>query len=250
MEIPAVPNTARIIDYWLGGSHHFEIDVESARVFEQVYPDSPQVFQTLRGYIGRVSRYIESQGINQFVVFGSGLPTCGNVHEAVPEALVLYTDIDRANIELGRRILANNSKTDYTFCDVTRLETLDRSVMVNVLGTVQRLGIVLIGVCAFIPDEILTVVLEKLYDWSPAGSMLALDFDGEAAAEYPQLLQLMDSLNAHLYLRNPSTIEPLLGRWQLTKPGILPVSLWQDEVGAQTVEASESVFMYGCVVYK
>ncbi|MFN6502369.1 MAG: SAM-dependent methyltransferase [Nostoc sp. DedQUE01] len=163
MEIPAVPNTARIIDYWLGGSHHFEIDVESARVFEEVYPDSPQVFQTLRGYIGRVSRYIESQGINQFVVFGSGLPTCGNVHEAVPSALVLYTDIDRANIELGCRILANNSKTDYTFCDVTKLETLDRAVMVNVLGTVQRLGIVLIGVCAFIPDEILCD-LKKILD--------------------------------------------------------------------------------------
>jgi hypothetical protein len=250
VEVPAVANTARIIDYWLGGSHHFPADVEAAKVFEQVYPKSPEVFQQLRAYIGKVSRYIESQGINQFVVFGAGLPTCGNVHQAVSHSKVLYTDIDQANIEIGRSLLANNPQADYTFCDVTNLATLDESVIANVLGKVQHLGIVLIGVCAFIKDETLTQVLEQLYDWSPAGSILALDFDGEAAAEYPQLLELMDSLGAHLYLRNAATIKPLLGRWQLSSAGILPVSIWEAEVSPQVVEINERAFMYGCVVYK
>jgi O-methyltransferase involved in polyketide biosynthesis len=193
---------------------------------------------------------MESQGINQFVVFGAGLPTCGNVHEAAPQSKVVYTDIDQANIEIGRALLANNPQADYSFCDVTNLMTLDQSVIANVLGNVQRLGIVLIGVCAFIQDETLTQVLERLYDWSPAGSILALDFDGEAAAEYPQLLQLMDSLGAHLYLRNPAMIKPLLGRWRLSSAGILPVSMWEAEVSSQVTEINERAFMYGCVVYK
>ncbi|BAZ50835.1 hypothetical protein NIES4103_34530 [Nostoc sp. NIES-4103] len=250
MEVPSVPNTGRILDYWLGGSHHFPIDIEAAKVFEQVYPQSPNVFRTLRQYIGRVTRYIESQGINQFIVFGSGLPTCGNVHEVVPQAKVLYTDIDQDNIKLGQQLLANHSNVNYTFCDATNLDSLDQSVVTQTLGTLGRLGVVFVGVAAFIPDEILTEVLDKLYDWTPAGTILALDFDGEAGAEYPQLLELLDSFGAHLYMRNPTTIKPLLGRWQLTAPGILPVAAWQAELSTPVLKTSEPVFMYGCVVYK
>lgn len=250
METPSVPNTGRILDYWLGGSHHFPVDVEAAKVFEQVYPQFPKVFRTLRDYIGRASRYIESQGINQFVVFGSGLPTCDNVHEAVPQAKVLYTDIDAANIQLGQELLANSPNANYTFCDAKNLNSLDQSVVTETLGSLQRLGMVFVGVSAFIPDDILTQMLDTLYDWVPAGSFLALDFDGEAGLQYPQLIELMDSLDAHLYMRNPETIKPLLGRWQLTEQGILPVSAWQTELPIQDREITESVFMYGCVVYK
>ncbi|MBD2085503.1 SAM-dependent methyltransferase [Trichocoleus sp. ST-U3] len=244
------PNTARMIDYWLGGSHYFPIDVEAAKVCAGVYPDFPTVFRELRDYIGQVSRYIESQGIDQFIVFGSGLPTCGNVHEVVAQAKVLYTDIDRANIKLGQEILAENSNAGYTFCDATNLDTLEQSVVAQVLGSIRRLGMVFVGVAAFIPDEIMTQMLDQLYDWAPAGSFLALDFDGEAGIVYPEMLELLDSMGAHVYMRNPETIRALLGRWQLTEHGILPVEAWQADLSAKPIEASEPVFMYGCVVYK
>ncbi|HLP90947.1 MAG TPA: SAM-dependent methyltransferase [Nostocaceae cyanobacterium] len=250
MENSTIPNTGRILDYWLGGSHHFPIDVEAANIFTNIYPDFPEVFQTLRNYIGRASNYIASQGINQFIVFGSGLPTCGNVHEAVPKAKVLYTDIDQTNIELGQKILANIPHVNYSFCDVTNLDTLDQTIITQTLGSFQKLGLVIVGVTAFIPDEVLTNVLDKLYDWCPEGSFLALDFDGEAGKKYPQLLELMDSFDAHLYMRNPTTIKPLLGRWQLTTPGILPVANWQPESKVESSIDPENVFMYGCVVYK
>lgn len=250
MEIPSVPNTGRMVDYFLGGSHHFPIDVEAAKGFTQAYPDSATFFRTLRDFNGRVCRYIESQGINQFLVFAGGVPTCGNVHESVPQAKVLYTDIDPANIEFGREILAGKSNTDYTFCDATNLDTLDESVVSQVLGTIQRLGIVFIGVSAFIPDEVLANILDKLYDWAPSGSFLAIDFDGEAAVHFPQLLKLLDSMGAPLYMRNPTTFKPLLGRWQLTKHGILPDAVWKAELSVNPIDYSEPVFSYGCVVYK
>lgn len=249
MDTPSVPNTGRILDYWLGGSHHFSVDIEAAKVFEQACPTLPQVFCTLRNYIGRVSRYIESQGINQFIVFGAGLPTCGNVHEAVPQAKVLYTDIDEANVQLGQELLDNNPNANYAFCDAANLDSLEQLTVNETLGSVQKLGMVFIGVSAFISDDVLTQMLDKLYDWAPAGSFLALDFDGEALQNYPSVLELLDSLDAHLYMRNPSTIKPLLGRWQLSEHGILPVSIWEADL-SRVRESDESVFMYGCVVYK
>ncbi len=250
METPSVPNTGRILDYWLGGSHHFPVDVEAAKVYDAIYPNFPTVFRTLRDYIGRVSRYIESQGINQFLVFGSGIPTCGNVHEAVPNAKVLYTDIDPINIQLGKEILAHNPNADYTFCDASNLDTLDQLVVTQVLGEYQRLGLIFIGVSAFIPDEILPKMLDQLYDWVPTGSFLGLDFDGEAGMHYPKMLELLESTGTPLYMRNPTTIRPLLGRWQLTTQDIQPVGKWQAEVSPSLVDTEEPVFMYGCVVYK
>jgi hypothetical protein len=246
VEIPSTPNTGRMLDYWLGGSHHFPVDVEAAKLFDAIYPNSPNVFRTLRDYIGRVSRYIESQGINQFLVFGAGIPTCGNVHEVVPQAKVLYTDIDPINIELGKKILADNPNVDYAFCDATNFNTLDRTVVTQVLGSIQRLGLVFIGISAFIPDETLANILDQLYEWVPAGSFLALDFDGEAVKQYPQILEMLESTGEPLYMRNPTTISPLLGRWQLTEYDIVPVEMWQTQVSP----TKEPAFMYGCVVYK
>lgn len=248
MEAPSVPNTARILDYWLGGSHHFPIDIEGAKLFDAVYDDFPTVFRTLRAYIGRVSRYIAAQEIDQFIVFGSGLPTCGNVHEAVPQARVLYTDIDPVNIEYGTTILAGNPHVAYTFCDASQLSTLDTAVVNRVLGPPRRLGLVFIGVSAFIPDPVLQEMFDALYAWAPAGSFLALDFDGEALGAHPRALELLESMGAPLYMRNPSTIRPLLGRWNVTPHDILPVEQWQAEQAAPPTD--EPVFMYGCVVQK
>jgi len=250
MSIPSSPNTGRMVDYWLGGSHHFEVDIEAAKLFEEAYSNFRTFFYQLRDFNGRVCRYMQWQGINQFIVFAAGIPTSGNVHEIVPDARVLYTDIDLTNIQLGQEILANNPNSDYTFCDVTNLETLNQSVVTKILEPTSPLGIILVGISAFIPDETLAQTLDKLYEWVPAGSFLALDFDGEAAVDYPKLLQLLQDIGAPLFMRNPTNFLPLLGKWQLTEHGILPVEAWQIEASSESLEIQESVFSYGCVVYK
>lgn len=248
--VPSIPNTGRMVDYWLGGSHHFPADVEAAKLFESVLPSSPELFVNLRNFLNRATRYIASQEIDQFVVFASGIPTCNNVHEVVPKAKVLYSDIDIVNIKVGREILTDNPNVDYTFCDVTNLDTLDRLEVDRVLGSIRRLGIIFIGSTTFIPDETLAKTFDKLYELAPAGSFMALDFDGEAATQEPKIHELLDSIGTPFYMRNPATIRPLLGRWKLTDPGILPVAAWQADLLPQSIDTKEPAFMYGCVVYK
>lgn len=250
MEIPSLPNTGRAIDYWLGGSHYFPIDVELAKSLESVEPNCALVFRTLRDYIIRTTRYIASQDINQFIVFGAGIPDCDHVHQILPEAKVLYSDIDPLNIKLGQEILANNPNASYTFCDVCNLETLNQSVVNQTLGEINQLGIIFIGLAAFIPDEILAQTFAQLYDWAPVGSFLTFEFDGEAAKAEPKILEILDSIGATIYMRNPETIKPLLGRWQLTEQEILPMADWQPELSVTPQESKEPVFMYGCVAYK
>ena len=243
---PIAPNTGRILDYWLGGSHHFESDVAAAQAYEALIPDCAGVFRTLRDYLGRTCRFMAEQGIEQFLVFGAGIPTCDNVHQVVPEARVLYTDIDPANIELGQQLLATTPLAKYTYCDAGDFTTLDPAIAQSWLNLEKPLGVVFIGVAVFIADERLKAMLAQLYDWVAPGSYLAIDFDSQAIMDYPEVLALLQTGGDPFYMRSPEMIYPLLGPWQLTPEDIQPVAVWQNPDGDRT----QPTFMYGCVAYR
>ncbi|NJL58199.1 hypothetical protein HC928_26100 [bacterium] len=97
-----------------------------AQAFEGIYPHIHHVFRTLRGYQTWMTRYIAGQGIDQFLVFGAGIPTGLHVHEVVPQARTLYTDIDPLCVQYGQQILADIPTADYIICDITDLASLDR----------------------------------------------------------------------------------------------------------------------------
>jgi O-methyltransferase involved in polyketide biosynthesis len=244
--VPEHPNTGRILDYWLGGEHHFPPDVGAAQAFDALYPNFPQVFGTLREFIGRAARAAADQGIDQFLVLGSGIPTRGNVHEAVPGARVLYTDIDPMNIETGRKILAGTPHVDYAYCDAGDFGTLDRQAVDRILDPIRPLGVVIVGVNVFLDDRTITKTLSDIYDWVGPGSYLVADFDGEALESYPAVLAILDEAGEPLYPRRPEQIRPLLGRWELTPDGIQPVDVWRNTPTSRL----DGVFMYGCVARK
>lgn len=119
------PSTARMIDFWLGGAHHFDVDVAAAAAFEQAYGPCVPVFRELRAFLGRAVRAMVEQGVDGFLVFGAGVPTMGNVHEVAAEATVLYTDVDPVTIRLGQRILADSDRAGYGYGDATDIGTID-----------------------------------------------------------------------------------------------------------------------------
>lgn len=222
---PTAPNTGRMLDYWLGGEHHYPVDVAAAKTMETVFNDFPRVFRVLRDFIGRASRFIHAQGVDQFLVLGAGVPTQGNVHEVVPDARVLYTDLDPVNIELGQRILAGVPGTGYTACDVTNLTTLDRELMMSVLGPLRRLGIIMVGVEAFIDDDRLRAACRDLYELAPPGSYLAFDCDSPKGNDHPELIKIMGE---GFHMRTPEELAAVLGPWQVTEDGIQPVAVWRN----------------------
>lgn len=69
--------------------------------------------------------YLLERGMREFVVFGAGVPTRGNVHEVAPDAGVLYPDIDPVTVRLGQQTLAGHPRAAYTLGDATDLGTLD-----------------------------------------------------------------------------------------------------------------------------
>ncbi|MGW5579247.1 SAM-dependent methyltransferase [Micromonospora chokoriensis] len=225
---PDQPSTARMIDFWLGGEHHFPVDVAAASAFEQAYGPCAPVFRELRAFLGRAVRAMAEQGVDGFLVFGAGVPTRGNVHEVVTDATVLYTDVDPVTIRLGQSILADNDRAGYGFGDATDIGTIDPAQMHRfVPGWGRRpVGVVFLGLAAFLDDETLTRTLDELYAAAAPGSLLAVDFDTEELAGYPQALAMM---GPQFRMRPPEAFTPLLGRWAPTADGIVPVTAWRRE---------------------
>lgn len=241
-----VPDTGRIIDHWRGGAQHLPADAEAAKAFCAPDPGLPQVHHTLQEFVGRAVQVVAEQGVNQFLLLGAGTPTPGNVHEILPGARVLYTDIDAANIASGNEILATTPGVEYTYCDATDLATLDQEMMDRVLDPTAPIGIVLTGVTVSLDDDAVHRTLSGIFDWASRGSYLVVNFGGEALASFPASKEMvLDQAGNPLHPRGPHQIYPLLGRWQVTSDGVGPVDSWR-KPGPQP----DKVFMYGCVAYK
>lgn len=256
---PREPNTGRMVDYWLGGSLYFPVDAAAAAALDTHLPVVPQIFAVLRRYIGRVSRFIHAQGIDQLLVLGAGIPSRNNVHEAVPGARVLYTDIDPINIEIGQALVAGIPNVGYTYADARDLSTLDPGMVEATLGPVRRLGIVAIGVSMFLDDAALARTFADLYAWAPEGSILAFDLDilegqngGEHGSEHGSEhgggthAEVLAIMGDGFHLRTPQRFAPLLGPWRLGQEGIVPVNQWGDAGD----DIHLPTFMHGGVAYK
>jgi O-methyltransferase involved in polyketide biosynthesis len=225
---PLSPSTARMIDYWLGGRDHHPIDVAAADAFESAYGPCAAIFRSLRAFSGRAVRHVAAEGIDRFLVFGAGIPTQSNVHETAPGARVLYTDVDPEIVAAGRQLLAGQERVDYVRGDATDLDGIDRAVLDRVLPERdgRPVGLVFLGLAAFLDDATLAGALDAMYDAVPAGSRLLFDFDAMELAGYPQALAMMGPA---FHMREPARFAELLGRWTPTAEGITPVADWRPD---------------------
>ncbi|MEE3921903.1 SAM-dependent methyltransferase [Micromonospora sp. BRA006-A] len=215
-----------MIDYWLGGRHHRPVDVAAAAAFEAAYGPCAEIFRSLRGFLGRTVRAMTADGIDGFLVFGAGVPTCGNVHEVAPEATVLYTDVDPGRSGwAGACSTAATGPGTATATPPTSGPSTGAAAPVRAAGLGRRpVGVIFLGLAAFLDDDTLARTLDELYQAVAPGSRLAIDFDTEELAGHPEALAMMGPA---FRMRAPERFAPLLGRWQPTGDGIVPVARWR-----------------------
>ncbi|MEV4415582.1 SAM-dependent methyltransferase [Catellatospora sp. NPDC049609] len=227
-EAPEAPSTARMIDYWLGGTSHHPVDVAAAHAFEGAYGPCADIFRSLRAFSGRAARHVAAGGVDLFLVFGAGIPAQGNVHEAVPGAHVLYTDLDPAIVAAGRALLDGVAGVDYVPGDAADPRGIGAAVLDRGLPgwTARPVGVIFLGLAAFLDDAALARALAEMYDLVPAGSRLAFDFDATELAAYPDALAMM---GPGFHMREPEQFAALLGRWRVTDDGIVPVARWRPD---------------------
>ena len=224
------PNSARIVDYYLGGHHNFEIDRILADQIVEMYPmDVVEETRKTRHCLQRAVSYMaKDKGLSHFLDLGSGLPTCGNTHLVTlainPQAKVIYSDIDHLTVAYGKEITADEPNVRYVWCDAADPTTLlDSPEATELLGDQRRVGIVFMALAHFLDDEGLASWAMKVHEWAAPGTHIFLTTEAETWKTDPHLhkvAQLVHQSGISHYQRAEQELVALLSPWQLTEHGV------------------------------
>jgi hypothetical protein len=229
---------ARIYDYHLGGTHNFPADRQAAQAVTEMFPFVTALARNNRAFLRRAVRYVAGQGIRQFLDIGSGIPTEGNVHEVaqeiVPDARVLYVDIDPVAVSESLDILAGNDHATAIRADFRDPQTiLDHPQLRKIIDFDQPVALLLVALLHFVPDDDrATKSLEQLLALLPSGSYLAISHGSAEGMEVD--LDDLDSAQA-VYKRETATPFVLRSRAQvarffdgidLVEPGLVWLPEW------------------------
>ncbi len=107
---PAVPNIARMYNYWIGGKDHHLADRQAADSVLGDFPEVAVIARANRDFVTRAVAWVAARGISQFLDIGAGLPAEPAVHQIAqrvnPAARTAYVDNDRLVITHARALLA------------------------------------------------------------------------------------------------------------------------------------------------
>lgn len=153
----SVPSVSRIYDYYLGGSHNFEVDREAARKAMEFLPGLPRIMRANRAFLRRAVRYAVAEGVTQFLDIGSGIPTHGNVHEvaqeAHPGARVVYVDHDPVAVAHSQAVLGRNPDADVVAADLLKPRDILASPELGRLIDLNRpVALLLVAILHFVED--------------------------------------------------------------------------------------------------
>jgi hypothetical protein len=231
------PSIARVYDCYLGGSHNFPVDRQVARRTIELWPDLPHIMQVNRAFLRRSVRYLIRQGITQFLDLGSGIPTEGNVHQvaqvALPEARVVYVDIDPVAVQHSRDILAGNPYADVVradLCDMAAI--LDDPRTKKLIDPTQPLGVLMLFILHFFPDEKDPAgIVARYRSMMAPGSHLVVSHAGYGGPldETRPVVEHYRRTTAELTMRTPLEIEALLDGFDLVAPGTVAMPRWRPD---------------------
>ncbi|KOY54603.1 SAM-dependent methyltransferase [Streptomyces sp. XY332] len=246
----SVPSVSRIYDYYLGGSHNFEVDRQAARRAMEFLPGLPKIMQANRAFMRRAVRYAVAQGVTQFLDIGSGIPTFGNVHEiaqaASPEARVVYVDHDPVAVAHSRAVLVGDDRTGIVAADLRKPRDILAAPEVGQLLDLERpVALLLVAVLHFLEDaDDPYAAVAELRDALAPGSLLVLTHASYEGIPLTQevaggMVGVYRDIRNPLVMRSGEQITRFFGGFELVGPGVVSMPLWQPE-GTEDPEDGEA----------
>ncbi|MGP3981643.1 SAM-dependent methyltransferase [Streptomyces sp. KR80] len=236
----SVPSVSRIYDYYLGGSHNFEVDREAARRAIEIMPGLPKIMQANRAFMRRAVRYAVDQGVDQFLDIGSGIPTFGNVHEvaqtARPGARVVYVDNDPVAVAHSRAVLEGNKDAGIAAADLRKPhQILDSPEVTRLLDLDRPVALLLVAVLHFMTEEDQPeAAVAELRDALAPGSLVVLTHASTEGSPAPeQATKVVEVVytkaSSPLVMRSRTQVQRFFDGFELVEPGLVAMPHWRPE---------------------
>lgn len=242
------PNAGRMYDYYLGGSHNFEVDRQAAEQVLKLIPFGPKFARLQRWALQDIAITLtQERGYDVIIDFASGLPTNDHIHHVAPEGTtIIYSDYDPVVVEYAHDILGDTPNVYFFEADAADPEALlNRPQVQDILAGRRKVGFVFWGVTTFLPDEAIAHTAHFTYDWAAPGSCMVFNAQGADAPSSPELEQIIniyEQMGTKVYLRSLEKFEKLIQPWQLDEDGFVSLLAWHGFDESELAEEDVKVF--------
>jgi hypothetical protein len=214
------PNTARIFNYLLGGSAHFEVDRQAAKQLLTVLPSLDRWVQLRHAFALEAAQQLAEQGFNQFLDLGSGMPTDDHMHTFLSESRIIYSDINPVAVSYGNSLFAELENVLYIHGDVTNVENILQAAPVRrLMNMAQKIAIGLNSVSIFLSESDNQKLSQALYKWAPVGSKVYVVFQTleTSTPQYEEFLAINNKAGLPLKLYTLQQSIDMLKPWHLAR---------------------------------
>ena len=240
----SVPSVSRIYDYYLGGSHNFEVDREAARRAMEFMPGLPKIMQANRAFMRRAVRWAAGEGITQFLDIGSGIPTFGNVHEvaqaASPGARVVYVDHDPVAVAHSQAVLEGNADADVVAADLRKpQEILDSAQVQGLIDLDRPVALLLVAILHFVEDadDPYAAVAELSAGLAPGSLLVLTHASYEGIPLSPEraggAVDVYKDIRNPLIMRSRDEIARFFEGYDMVEPGLVPMPQWRSDTAPE-----------------
>ncbi|MFD3497036.1 SAM-dependent methyltransferase [Streptomyces sp. NPDC058678] len=240
----SVPSVSRIYDYYLGGSHNFEVDRQAARKAMEFMPGLPKIMQANRAFMRRAVRFAVDEGITQFLDIGSGIPTFGTVHEVAratrPDAHVVYVDHDPVAVAHSEAVLAGVDGAGVVAADLRKPREILASPEVQRLIDPNRpVALLLIAILHFVEDaDDPYGAVAELRDALAPGSMLLLTHASYEGIPLPPeraegAVDVYKDIRNPLIMRSREEIARFFEGYDMVEPGLVAPPHWRPDTAPE-----------------
>ncbi|WP_407697907.1 SAM-dependent methyltransferase [Streptomyces kaniharaensis] len=253
-------HSARMYDYFLGGTTNFAPDREAAGQAMAVFPWAGTAARANRAFMHRSTRVLAGTGIAQFLDIGTGIPTSPNLHEVAqgvnPRARVVYTDNDPIVYAHAQALLhsTEQGRTAYVQADVRDPEAILNSPMLHdTLDLTRPVALSLVALLHFVPgSDDAHAVVDRLKRALPSGSALVLSHGTRdfAPAETARVAQVYTAAGTAVQQRTREEIGRFFDGWRLLDPGLVATHRWRPDGDTDPTVTDAQISAYAAVAVK
>ncbi|KAB8186242.1 hypothetical protein FH608_046825 [Nonomuraea phyllanthi] len=253
----------RVLDAAAGGKNHFVADRDAVRRYDLAAPITTAAARAVLQFLCRVVRHLAVEGVDQFVIVGSGvpsgLPPGRRLHDVARDALggaaprVVYVENDPM-------VLAGARATIEPVTDLVRVvegdvreidDILDDRVVQTFLDWDRPMAVLLLSGHSLNDDEYFHYVIKRIRQVVPENSYLSLlqtTFDAIPPELVPAIHDLLAMTLPGHAIRAKEEVAALLDGLVLVDPGLVWVPEWRPNgLGTACADRPGASGNYGAV---